>query len=99
MKEIMVKDRQTLGDIALKTGGRMEYAMAIAEANGLSVTSRLRDGMMLVLPEWGDGDRRTVELYGAYGVDPATEVREDELAECPYGGIGYMGVGVDFEVS
>lgn len=94
------KERQTLLDVALQTGGRTETALALAAANGLSVTDRLEDGQELTVPEPAEaGDARVVALYRAHGVEPATEASWEEMRACPYGGIGFMGVETDFEVS
>ena len=95
-----VKERQTLLDIALQTGGHIETVFALAEANGMSITDRLEDGRVLTVPEPVEsGDTRTVELYKARMVEPATEVSPDDMAACPYGGIGFMGIEIDFIVS
>lgn len=94
------KERQTLLDVALQTGGRTETALALAAANGLCVTDRLEEGRELTVPEPAeDGDARTVRLYRAHGVEPATEASGDDMTACPYGGIGFMGIETDFEVS
>lgn len=94
------KDRQTLLDIALRSGGHVETALTLAEANGLSLTARLEDGLELTVPEpVTGGDVRTVRLYRARGIDPATEASEEDIRICPYGGIGFMGIEIDFEVS
>lgn len=95
-----VKERQTLLDIALQTGGHIETMFALAEANGMSITDRLEDGRVLTVPEPVErGDTRTVELYKAHKVEPATEVSAEEMSWCPYGGIGLMGIDIDFIVS
>lgn len=95
-----VKERQTLLDIALEAGGRLETAMAIAVANGMSVTERLEEGDELTVPEVkGGGDSRTVELYRVYGISPATEESAEDIEACRYGGIGFMGIETDFFVS
>lgn len=94
------KDRQTLLDIALQSGGHVETVLALAEANGLSVTDRLEEGRELRVPEpIAAGDTRTVRLYRAHGIEPATEASAEDMMACPYGGIGFMGVEIDFEVS
>lgn len=99
MKRI-VKDGQTMLDLALQSGGHVETVLALALANGLSVTDRLADGQELTVPEPVEGgDARTVGLYEAYGVEPATEASVEDMLACPYGGIGYMGIEIDFEVS
>lgn len=94
------KDRQTLLDIALQCGGHVETVLALAAANGLSVTDRLEDGQVLNVPEpIADGDARTVRLYRAHVIEPATEASTEEITACPYGGIGFMGIEIDFEAS
>lgn len=94
------KEGQTLLDIALQTGGHIETMLALAEANGMSITDRLEDGHVLTVPEPVEGgDTRTVELYKAHKVEPATEASEDDMSACPYGGIGFMGIEIDFIVS
>lgn len=95
-----VKERQTLLDVALQTGGHIETVIALAEANGMSITDRLEDGRILTIPEPVEsGDTRTVELYKAHKVEPATEVSPDDMSACPYGGIGFMSIEIDFIVS
>ena len=94
------KERQTLLDIALLTGGHIETVLTLAEANGMSITDRLEDGRVLTVPEPVEGgDTRTVELYKAHKIEPATEVSPDDMSACPYGGIGFMGIEIDFIVS
>lgn len=94
------KERQSVLDMAIVTGGHIETAMALAAANNISLTDRLADGEELTVPEpVAGGESRTVELYMALGVEPATEVSVEDMAVCPYGGIGFMGVEIDFEVS
>ena len=94
------KERQTMLDMALQSGGHVETVLALAADNGLSVTDRLEDGQELTVPEpVEDGDARTVRLYRAHGVEPATEASVDDMTACPYGGIGFMSIEIDFEVS
>lgn len=101
---IEVKERQTLLDIALMTAGTVEAAIEIAEANGVSVTDELGDGQVLEVPDrvspgGNTADARVVRRYRAQGVEPATEASAKDLALCAYGGIGFMGIEIDFEVS
>lgn len=103
--EIKAKDRQTLLDIGLIYGGEAEAAMTIAIMNGLSLTDTLAEGQSIKVPDPPDPNtsgrnaRRTVELYALERIDPATEISEDERAACPCGGIGFMGIEIDFKVS
>ena len=96
--KILAKDRQTMLDIALVATGSVESALALAEANGLSLTDCLSDGLELELHGADSGNRVSV-IYNAQGIEPATEAGVEDLAACPYGGIGLMAVDVDFEVS
>lgn len=96
-----VKDRQTVLDIALQTGGTLEAAMALALSNGISITEVLEEGQELTLPEapLTGGEARTVAIYRARGVEPATEASTEDVGACPYGGIGFMEIEKDFTVS
>ncbi len=97
---VRVSDRQTLLDVALSSVGSVEGVEEIAWANGVSMTEELEDGMELEVPEGlSVSDGRTVSVYRAQGVEPATEASEEERCWCRWGGVGYMCVGVDFEVS
>lgn len=99
-ERITVKDRQSLLDMAVKNGGSVETALAIAEANGISITDELEDGQVLEIPEtMASADSRTAGKYNVLGLEPATELSADEMAACPSGGINYMGIEVDFIVS
>ena len=95
-----VKERQTMLDVALQSCGHVETVLTLAAANGLSVTDMLEDGQVLTVPEpVAGGDVRTVRLYRAQGVEPATEASVEEMLACPYVGIGFMGIEMDFVVS
>ena len=48
---VTVKHRQTVSDIAIQVYGSVEAAVAIAEANGLSITDDLPAGTVLECPE------------------------------------------------
>lgn len=98
--KVTVKERQTVLDMALQWGGSLETAMEISAANGVSITERLEDGQELTVEEpVANGDGRTVRLQVAHGVEPATEASAEDMASCPYGGIGFMGIEIDFKVS
>ena len=44
---VTVKNRQTLSDIAIQVYGSVEAVVALAEANGVSITDDLPAGMVL----------------------------------------------------
>lgn len=94
-----IKERQTLLDISLQKAGHIEAVMALVEANGVSLTDETEDGKVLAIPELAmDMDARTVALYSAYGIEPATGLSCEDTESCRYGGVGFMGIEVDFEV-
>lgn len=70
METVKVKDRQTMLDVALQTSGSLEGLMALAIANGKSVTDELADGEVLQVVEVVDVT--VVERYKVDGVNPAT---------------------------
>lgn len=97
MGTIKVKDRQTVLDLAIATSGSVETAIEFAIANGISLTSELKDGDELRTV--GVRERSVFAEYERDGVSPATEASEEDREAMPYGGIGLMSVGIDFEVN
>lgn len=93
MRQIIIKDRQTLTDIAVQCLGSAEGACDIARLNGLSVTSDVEPGSVIVLPE--PVNRRIVDFFKRIKVFPAMKI---DVSTRP-GGIGYMQIGTDFIVS
>ncbi len=95
-----VKDRQTLADIGLISGGTLAEGLETAIRNGLSASAELADGQELETAEaTGGTESRTVRRYAVERVEPATEASDEDRSACPYGGIGYMGIEIDFIVS
>ena len=72
MATIIVKDRQTMLDVALQTSGSLEGLIALAIVNGRSVTDELADGEELQEAEVVDSN--VVERYKVEGIFPATEI-------------------------
>lgn len=98
--KVTVMDGQSVLDVAVQCCGGLEAAMAIAVANGIGLTDRLADGQVLNVAESAAGvDRRTVAIYRAHGIVPATAASDGDVEACPYGGIGLMGIEIDFGVS
>lgn len=93
---VKVKDRQTLLDLAIATSGSLDSAMDFAIANGISLTSELSDGEELLTV--GVIERCVLSEYERDGIIPATEASETDREVMPYGGIGLMRVGIDFEI-
>lgn len=97
MGTVIVKDRQTLLDIALQTSGSMEAVVDLALANGLSITDELSDGRVLETVEVIDA--AVVERYEINGIFPATEASDEERSAMAWEGIGFMAIENDFVVS
>lgn len=72
MGTIIVKDRQTMLDVALQTSGSLEGLIALAIVNGRSVTDELADGEELQEAEVVDSN--VVERYKVEEIFPATEI-------------------------
>lgn len=98
MKEkIIPLNRQSLLDIALQTSGSIEAAFDLAEANDISISEPLETGVSL--QPAAVADQKVIDRYEAADVRPATELSPEDIEMAPYGGIGYMGIEVDFIVS
>ena len=93
----MVKERQTLLDIALQTSGSVEAVMELAKQNGLSITDELSDGQVLEVKEVKDV--AVVSHYEINCIVPATEASDEERSAMAYEGIGFMAIENDFVVS
>jgi len=82
--EAIVKDRQTLLDMAVQTLGGVEGVFALAERNGLSITARLDDGEALA---WENSDTVSLKVqtqYAQCGLTPATEISTADMNELLY---------------
>lgn len=72
--KIIVKDRQTLADLAIQELGGLSGLVHLAERNGLSITSELHDGMVLEYDATDVVSIRVVTQLSKQGVSPATEI-------------------------
>ncbi len=90
-------DRQSLIDIALQTSGGTEAALALAIKHDVAISEPLaRDAELDTVDPV---DREVLSRYEARNVRPATEISPADLEAIPYGGIGFMGIEIDFIVS
>lgn len=96
MAKIAPSDRQSLLDIAVQTSGGFEAAFDLAAANDVSVSEPLEAGAQLETAPVAD--KMVLERYTARQIRPATELSDEEIEAAPFGGIGYMGIEVDFMV-
>ena len=94
MNKIKPLDRQSLIDVALQTSGSVEGALG---KNDIPVSGELAPDVELETAPVVD--KLVLGRYEARGVRPATDISAEDLACVPYGGIGFMGIEIDFIVS
>ena len=83
-------------DIAVQTSGGVEGGLGPPAANDVSVSEPLEAGAQLESAPVAD--KMVLERYTARQIRPATELSDEEIEAAPFGGIGYMGIEVDFMV-
>lgn len=88
---MVIKKHQTLFDFCLQHCGSLEYAFALAVANGLSVSADVDPGTELTVVQ---GDVTVVASLKRIGA----EVTSDNESDVMPGGIGYMQIGNDFKI-
>ena len=94
-----IHKRQSLLDMAVQECGSFETAFALSERNGIALTDDLVAGQELEIAPEDVGKKRIVAALAAQGVKPATAVSAEDAALVPWGGIGFMGIEIDFIVS
>ncbi|MCM1302102.1 MAG: hypothetical protein NC250_01210 [Alistipes senegalensis] len=94
-----IHNKQSLLDMAVQECGSFEAAFALSERNGIALTDDLSAGQELEIVPEDVGNKRIVAALAAQDVQPATAISAEDLACVPYGGIGFMGIEIDFIVS
>lgn len=77
--EVMVKDGQTLADIAVQECGTWEATLDIAMENGVSLTDTPEAGSTLRMPENTKENRVMASYCKAHEVSPATARDESSV--------------------
>ncbi|MGH2643541.1 MAG: hypothetical protein ACRDE2_06315 [Chitinophagaceae bacterium] len=97
---IQVLARQWLADIAIEASGNLDSLFEMANDNGLGITDDLTIGSMLVTDFDSNiqPNKQVVLFYAQNSIMPATGLTEQDIAS-QLGGIGYMGLQIDFKVS
>lgn len=90
--------RQSLLDIAIQECGAFEAAYELAERNGLAVTDDLKPGTELEFIQEDVIKKQVVAHLAARRIKPATAASEEDTSLAPCGGIGFMGIEIDFIV-
>lgn len=97
MNKVKPLDRQSLIDVALQTSGSVEGALGMSIKNDIPVSGELAPGVELETAPVVD--KLVLGRYEVRGIRPATDISAEDLARVPYGGIGFMGIEIDFIVS
>lgn len=94
-----IHNRQSLLDIAVQECGSFEAAFALSERNGIALTDDLSAGQELEIAPEDVDNKRIVAALAAQDVRPATAISAEDTVLVPWGGIGFMGIEIDFIVS
>ncbi|TAN18837.1 MAG: hypothetical protein EPN37_04555 [Chitinophagaceae bacterium] len=91
---------QWLGDIALEASGNMDSLFEIANDNGVGITDDLTIADFLISDFSADvqPDKQVLKFYLQNNILPATGFTQADIAS-QLGGIGYMGIQIDFKIS
>jgi len=92
-----VQDRQSIVDVAIQTSGDVSAALDVAIANDKNITDDLEGGDEL--DTVAVSDKNIVSRYAEKNIVPATAISDEDADNAPFGGIGYMGIELDFMVS
>ena len=98
METVSIKPHQCLLDISMQQKGSIGALFDLAVVNDRSITDDLTSGSTLLIPDTEIADRRVFQLFRDESVVPANAFTADDEAAIK-GGIGYMGIQVDFRVS
>lgn len=91
MRNIKVKPGQSVLDIAVQEFGDVAAANAIANVNDISIS--LTPPGILYLPDDVAPNLPVLQRIKAAGISPASDISGSDL-----GGIGAMGIEIDFKV-
>lgn len=90
-------ERQSVLDIAIQTSGGVEAAFALSVKNDIAISAEIaRDAELETVVVV---DKTVLSRYEARNIRLATELSPEDLEAVPYGGIGFMGIEIDFVVS
>lgn len=92
--QVISKQGQWLGDIAVRESGSIEGLVEMAIKNDLSITDKMKPGSRLLQPT--AINKRVMNYYSINNIYPATST---ELTGIGFGGIGYMAVEITFIIA
>ena len=103
--KIKVKRGQCLLDIALYYTGSVLSVYAIAQANNIAISDDI-SGMELEIPDDVDTEKKVINKFVSYKVNPATAIETDTITDADGNetpimleGIGYWTIKGTFIVS
>ncbi|HMO63291.1 MAG TPA: hypothetical protein PKC39_14495 [Ferruginibacter sp.] len=99
MRSVLIKERETLFDIAIVNEGAPEAALEYAFENGISITDYLKSGDSINVFETAFYDDEVVKDLRAKDAKPATGDTDDFINNQLFEGIGYWYINLDFVVS
>jgi len=98
MQSMIVKEKQSIFDIALIGCGSAESAFALALANDISITDDLTAGEDLQLTDVVN--KSIVDYYTQKGIVPATALTAENITDTIQGeGIEFWAIEYDFIIS
>lgn len=92
-------ERGSILDLAILSGGNLDCAMSVCDKNDVCITDDMEIGREYREELLDSKNGRMRRIIDIEGIKPATSLSMVEMAACPYGGLGFMGVEIDFEVS
>ena len=82
-------------DMSIQDTGTIESVVEIAVNNNMSVTEILKVSSIIEIPEVSTIDKKAKNYYKVLELKPASDTVDAQKI----GGIGYMGIEIDFIVS
>lgn len=95
--KIIIRNNQSLLDVAVQYRGTAEAAFEIALANNISITDDLTTGQELIIPNTRYYNKIVSEYYEGKGFLPATSVSDDFINNLVDLGIGEMILNLNFK--
>ncbi|MBV8255008.1 MAG: hypothetical protein JO154_20575 [Chitinophaga sp.] len=93
-----VKPQQCLFDIVLRESGAADAIFQMAQANDISITDELIGGQLLETTKVTPVNKSIITYYQQQQIFPGTSITLQSTSTAR-GGIGYMGIGIDFKIS
>ncbi|RAJ75539.1 hypothetical protein CLV59_109153 [Chitinophaga dinghuensis] len=95
---VTVKPHQCLFDIILRESGAADAIFLMAQANDISITDELTGGATLQTTNVVPINKSIISYYQHQQIFPGTSLTLQSTV-ATRGGIGYMGIGIDFKIS